>query len=367
MKESLLLIGPYPPPDGGTTIPFKLFCDYLLLHLNHVYDICIVNTTSGVKTKKTFLQPKTLLKLLVVAYKIAIKGVFSQKILIFGSQRFVTIIGGIVILTMKPLGKSVYIRVNGGGYDLYYKNSRFITKFIIEKLLKRADGIVVETGIVENAMKKVWANNLYKLPNYRQLKTVDKTKRNFKKNEIIFIYTGIVRKLKGVEDLLRAFLELKEVLKGGNDHKKIRLEIYGPIYSSEKEKIDLDIYKEIADIKFHGQVSNQELGKAYLSADVFVFPTYWPTEGHSGSVVEAMMYGLPIIATNWRATPEIVKDNVNGLLCEVGDTEDLKNKMYKFVVDAELRERMSKAAVDSSLQFDSNIVCEKFVEKFKLN
>lgn len=93
-------------------------------------------------------------------------------------------------------------------------------------------------------------------------------------------------------------------------------------------------------IIFHGQVSDDELAHLYASADIFVFPSLW--EGFGIVLLEAMSYGLPIIATDVAAIPELVKDGENGLLVEPGDVDGLAAAISRLVGDKGLRERMGE-------------------------
>lgn len=61
------------------------------------------------------------------------------------------------------------------------------------------------------------------------------------------------------------------------------------------------------------------------AADIFLFPSY--QEGLPFAVLEAMVYGLPIVASNTGGIPEMVLHQHNGLLFETGDRQDLLEKL----------------------------------------
>ncbi len=61
------------------------------------------------------------------------------------------------------------------------------------------------------------------------------------------------------------------------------------------------------------------------AADIFLFPSY--QEGLPFAVLEAMVYGLPIVASDTGGIPEMVVHQRNGLLFKTGDRHDLLEKL----------------------------------------
>ena len=80
----------------------------------------------------------------------------------------------------------------------------------------------------------------------------------------------------------------------------------------------------------------------YLAAlDVFVLPSLW--EGMPIAVLEAMMMGLPVIATAVSGTPEAVEDSVTGVLIPARDPHALADAMARLAADEAERLRMGAA------------------------
>lgn len=366
MKQNILLIGPCPPPDGGTTIPFRLFYRYAIEKQGADSSIYVLNSNTGDKSLTSLFAPMMLLRVTWVTLKILIRSFKSDKIVIFGSQRFITLIGALVITLMRPFGKSVYLRINGGGYDIYFQTAAPIIRFVIHRVLSRARQIVVETNLVKSKMVDTWGPIVSSAPNYRATVIQKGEARTFSTRKVSFIYTGFIRQTKGCGELLDAFVQLERRLGEYGSSIKIQLDLFGSILDSPAEPLDIEPYRNYSNITIHGSVSNEALQEHYSRADVFVFPSYWPTEGHSGSIVEAMMHGLPIIATDWRAMGEVVNPGVSGLLCKPRDAADLGDKMFEICTDVQLRKKLSCGALRESVRFHEKVVCARLSELFAL-
>lgn len=77
--------------------------------------------------------------------------------------------------------------------------------------------------------------------------------------------------------------------------------------------------------------------------DVLVVPSMW-AEPFGLVAIEGCARHLPVIATRMGGLPEIIQDNVNGLLCSPDDPDSLGRTMLRLYLDTELRRRLSKQA-----------------------
>jgi glycosyltransferase involved in cell wall biosynthesis len=91
-------------------------------------------------------------------------------------------------------------------------------------------------------------------------------------------------------------------------------------------------------VEFIGFVENVE---DYMATfDVFVYPSL--REGLGSSLLDAMAFGLPIVASDVGGIPEIVDHRVNGLLVPPGNAHDLAEALKRVVGDAGLRATMQQ-------------------------
>ena len=107
-----------------------------------------------------------------------------------------------------------------------------------------------------------------------------------------------------------------------------------------------------------GVVKGEDKVRAYDQADILVFPTLADASPHV--ILEALRAGLPIIASNIGAIPELVKYNLNGIICEPGDIVDLTTKMAYLLDYPEVRERMSQ---NNLVRFQSLFTADKFADR----
>lgn len=118
----------------------------------------------------------------------------------------------------------------------------------------------------------------------------------------------------------------------------------------------------------------------YKNADVYVIPTRY--DSFSFSVLEAINYGLPIVASDITAISEVVKNGQNGFLIDVKDfdlqsdayfeyaTAELEKYLTILIESADLRLKMGEESVKLAkskfnLEYKKNRLKELFLEIVK--
>jgi glycosyltransferase involved in cell wall biosynthesis len=93
-------------------------------------------------------------------------------------------------------------------------------------------------------------------------------------------------------------------------------------------------------ISWLGHLPWQQLVKLYLQSGIFVQPSYYETFGIA--CIEAMAFGLPVVATTAGGLPEVVEDGVTGILVPAGDARALADAVICLLRDPERRCRMGR-------------------------
>lgn len=147
------------------------------------------------------------------------------------------------------------------------------------------------------------------------------------------LYFGRYTEEKGVGTLLRACKELTDIsfVFAGD----------GPL----KEEI-----KACSNAEDKGFLSGEELERTIREAKFVVFPSEW-YENCPFSVMEAQMYGTPVLAADLGGTSELLGNKATGELFESGNKEDLKEKIQKLWNDEELCKKYAENCRD--ITFDT--------------
>ena len=90
-------------------------------------------------------------------------------------------------------------------------------------------------------------------------------------------------------------------------------------------------------VRAHGRVSASVLAELYGAADALVLPT--THEGYGMVLAEALVAGLPIVATRVGAVPEVVRDGFEAVLVPPGDVAALARAIDGLASDPEGRRR----------------------------
>ncbi len=98
------------------------------------------------------------------------------------------------------------------------------------------------------------------------------------------------------------------------------------------------------DVHFTGPKDNVA---AFLhAADVLVHPTYY--DPCSRVVLEAVVFGVPVVCTRYDGASEVLEDGVSGFVLDSPDSTDLLADRIGMLADATVRQRLSEAARSAS-------------------
>lgn len=111
-------------------------------------------------------------------------------------------------------------------------------------------------------------------------------------------------------------------------------------------------------VTFLGFIDDAELPPLYHLADVFAIPSQ--AELQSLTTMEAMACGLPVVAADAYALPELVRHQENGFLFQPGNSDEMASYLDTLLVDAALRKQMGTKSLEIIAKHDRRLVLDQW-------
>ncbi len=229
------------------------------------------------------------------------------------------------------------------------KKAKILEKIFMKIACKRAKFIIT---VSENTKKdlinffNIKSNKIFVIPeapdyNFRAIEDgvgINKvlTKYNLSNNFILSV--GTLEPRKNLVRLIEAYKNLVDM--GLSKYKLVIVGKKGWYYEEIFKKAkQLNIEKNIV---FLGYVSDSDLNCLYNTAKCFIYPSLY--EGFGLPVLEAMMCGCPVVASNNSSLPEVV--GKAGILFDPCNTDDIREKLYKILTNDSLIKEMQKKGIE---------------------
>ena len=174
-------------------------------------------------------------------------------------------------------------------------------------------------------------------------------------DEKIIIHTSNFRKVKRVDDAIKAFakiraeIECKLILIGDGPERPAMEELCRHIGLCDE-------------IRFLGKQDAVE--EILAIGDLFFLPS--ENESFGLAALEAMACGLPVISTNIGGLPEVNTEGVTGFLFDVGDIDGMAKSAINLLADEKQLKKMKVNAYDRSQEFKLDKILERYVRVYKL-
>lgn len=296
----VLYIGPE-DKNGGIGAVLKIYNKYL-----YNFKLLTTNSSNNLPLKVFKFSITIILYCIILINDKFIKiihlhsasnGSFTRKIIL-------SIIG-------KAFNKKIIFHIHGGSFDKFATKS-FIYKKIIQFLLKKMNVIICLSESWKSFFEtELDLKNIFVLGNPIELKSFGTFFDN--SNTLKLLYLGSLNQQKGIFDFIE-YLKSNKYFKD----KKIILSIggIGDIASLQKSLENTD-----HQIEYLGWLDDIRKDKALNECDIFILPSY--IEGLPVSILEALAYSKPIIATNVGGITSIVKSGINGWIFNPGNFQQL--------------------------------------------
>jgi glycosyltransferase involved in cell wall biosynthesis len=207
-----------------------------------------------------------------------------------------------------------------------------------------ADEIIVNSSWSAKLISEsgISANKMRVIPLAYESKAQEYHEKNYNNRPLRLLFLGQAIVRKGIHDLVATASNL--------DPKDWHIDVVGPHPPLPNNLPET--------ITFHGPSPRSEVSKWYARSDIFVLPTH--SDGFGITQLEAMAYGLPVIAT--LNCGEVVEEDRNGWIIPVGSPNALTDLLQKIVVDKEQLITMSESARNTLPRFSLKRIGEALLQ-----
>ena len=286
-----------------------------------------------IDTEKWKKNPFILFKLvLVILFKPKAKYILSLNNM--SAYRLIS------VLNIFPRKRDIYYWVIGGSIADWIKQGRVSkTPYLLVSYF------LVEGNSMKHTLNECGFDNIIVVPNFKKITYIPLKPNAGKK--VRFLFLSRINPHKGCDYILSVTKRLSQIYED-----KFEVDFYGEVskeYSDFYEKVE-----SLPNVSYKGFIDLRE-NRNYdkiAGYDAMLFPTYWHGEGFPGIMVDALIAGLPIIASDWHLNKNIVNDGKTGILIAPCDEEALYRAMEECIKNPIYIRLMASECQKSATNFD---------------
>lgn len=256
----------------------------------------------------------------------------------------------------KALKKKVIIKdstMNGFKSLHRYPSGAKLQRFIIDHSCFVAMTTVIEKNLLAEGIPE---KKIIRIPN--GIEITDPPKENTNSNtglNVLFVGNLYQQPAKGIDILIKAWTGVNK------EFPHAKLFVVGEGATQEYIQFTRRLGIENS-IQFEGKQS--DLSKYYASASLFVLPSR--REGMSNALMEAMLWGLPCIATNISGNNDLIEHGKNGLLVPVADIASVTTAICHLLSHPYKAHEMGlEARTTIKNRMDIDIIADKYIALYR--
>lgn len=344
-KLRLLLIGPLPPPIGGIRVSFQQLANDLAK--NHAVRLDVVEIPFAANRLRQAID------MLFLIIQVAAAVPKADVVTLHATNQVTYTLGPYVWLLCKLFGKKSMLRKFGGNFDQAFAHMHPLQKWLLLHTTLRMDLVLLQTKHLVDHFSSIIPDRVAWFPTSRPWapERYAATKVTEPKSAQRFAFVGHVKRTKGIMTIIEAATALAQ-----HYDPPIAVDVYGPLNGEITE----GAFRNTA-VTYRGVLRPEDVISTLQSYDALLLPTFHPGEGYPGVILEGYSAGIPVIASDWSAIPEIV-DADSGILVQPGVSESLLAAMQTLAEQPETYMRLRRGAQRKAAEFSSEKWSDKFVE-----
>jgi glycosyltransferase involved in cell wall biosynthesis len=349
-QSKIWIVAPTPPPYGGMSVQATMQATRLA---GEGIDVEVISTNPRLR-----LLPQLLVRLPVVRtilrevqYLSSLTRIIRNPGVVhhFSASYLYFFLHSVPLVLLRAWpGVKIVLNYRGGQLsDFLHRWGWAALPFI-----KRADVLVVPSEFLQRVFKTFGLQATI-LPNLASTDLFPFVERGHFAPR--FLVTRSLEPMYDVECVLRAFhliqSQIPEALLGivgtGSESARLRR-----VASNQG----------LRNVTFYGALPHEDLPSVYQQHDVYMNASR--VDNFPGALVEAACSGLPIVTTRAGGIPQMIRDDDNGLLCDVGDSQSLANAALEIVHRPEMARRLARSARSWAEQFSWQAIYPQLLHSY---
>lgn len=214
---------------------------------------------------------------------------------------------------------------------------------------------MVESQEMKRNMELLGYKNVIHIPNFKKIAYIPE-KSTETSVPFRFVFLSRIIPEKGCDLIMEATRRINKEI--GED--KFLVHFYGKIDDSYESQF-LKTINEIPNAEYKGflnlaDVSNYDVLASYSA---MLFPTFWKGEGFPGILIDAMIAGTPVIASEWGYNTEIIENGTTGIIIKSKNVDELANAMNSFICNHSKVAEMTRHCRIQAMEYDTAKVLNK--------
>ncbi len=356
-KVNLLIIGQTPPPYVGQMLSIEnlVKAEYPDIRITHVR-MNYSRATGEIgkfRVRKLFHLIRVIFESVYKIYRHRIDVIYYPP----GADTVPLLRDIVTLLVLRRTGRKLILVFHASGLSETVSKWKGVLFRLFKSAFYYPDAAIQKSPLNPPDGAFVRARSIYTVPNGWPDQFERFRDGRAPNDAPVILFVGLVREDKGVGVLVEAARLLKA--RG----RKFLVRVVGEFTSEEYRRRIVRECEEggVSDcVEFCGRRLDDEKWALYRDADIFCFPSFYPSESFGNVLVEAMMFEMPVVSTNWRGIPDVVEDGETGFLVEVKNAPAIARRLEELLDDAGLRARMARKGRQRYLD---NFTVEKYLDK----
>lgn len=250
------------------------------------------------------------------------------------------------------------------GTDVTTFSHNLSIREVVTDAVRQCDGLtavsralatqVINNYQLDNSKEVVVTYNWVRLGKYPLHRAKELRDLFARDDEKIISHISNFREVKRIQDVI-------EIYRGIDESVSSKLLLIGDGPEQRVAHRLISKYQLMNKVHILGMQTN--VNRILSISDLFLLPSQ--SEAFSLAALEAMSFGVPVIATNVGGMPEMIKDGISGFIADVGDVASMVNKGINVLSNRELHDKIRHNAANKiRTEYNPKLMVDKYEEYY---